>query len=357
MEPIKKSLICRDIKTFRLDTSLKHTYQPQTGDVAIFEVKKIGRHAAIQGTGGSNKYIFPGDKVMLAFGNRYASEQFEGYIPKEWQPTYHVLGKGGCVGVVESMHKRMTLRGPTELELIGYAVDVDGKVINTRYLSRTRVSFDSLPPKSYKLILSLGTGMDSGKTTTAAYLARGLHHAGYRVAYAKLTGTVFAKDRALVRDCGADLSTDFSKLGYPSTYMLEEPELLDLIAGLLTEAQTIHPDYVIAEIADGLLERETAMLLRNERFMQMVDHIMLSSIDSLSAISGMEELARLGLQPSALCGAFTAAPLLIKEVQSRLSIPIATLELLDSEEIVRILKPAHVKARQNGVHSHKKAYA
>ncbi len=349
MENIKKSLICREVKAFHLDPTIIRDYQPVVGDVAVFSVQRIGKHNAIQGTRGSNKYIFPGDRIMLAFGNRYASEQFEGYIPEGWQPVYHILGKGGCAGVVASMHQRMSLRGPTELVLEGYATDNEGKVINTRYLNRERVPYDTYEKKDYKLILSLGTGMDSGKTTTAAYLARGLHRAGKRVAYVKLTGTVFSKDRAFVRDCGADLSTDFSRLGYPSTYMLDEPELLDIVATLLTEAETVQPDYVIAEIADGLLQRETAMLLRHQGFRQMVDHVLLSSGDSFGALAGLEELNRLGLQASALCGAFTAAPLLINEVASRTDLPILTLDRLSDASVPRFLTPAHGH-RHNGVH-------
>ncbi len=349
MESIKKSLICREVKSFRLDQSIIRQYQPTIGDVAVFRVKRIGKHNAIQGQRGSNKYIFPGDRIMLAFGNRYASEQFEGYIPEQPQEVYHILGKGGCAGVVASMHQRMALRGPTELELEAYATDPHGKVINTRYLNRSRVPFNTYEKNNYRLILSLGTGMDSGKTTTAAYLARGLHDAGMRVAYVKLTGTVFSKDRAFVRDCGADLATDFSRLGYPSTYMLEEDELLDIVAGLLTEAETIHPDYVIAEIADGLLQRETAMLLRQPRFRHMVDHVLLSSGDSFSALAGLEELERLGMDASALCGAFTAAPLLVKEVQSRTDLPILTLDQLSDSSVTGYLRPA-LKHIHNGVH-------
>lgn len=349
MENIKKSLICREVKAFHLEASIIRDYQPVIGDVAVFRVKRIGKHNAIQGTRGSNKYIFPGDRIMLAFGNRYASEQFEGYIPEGWQPVYHILGKGGCAGLVTSMHQRMSLRGPTEIVLEAFATDSQGKVINTRYLNRERVPFDTYEKKKYKLILSLGTGMDSGKTTTAAYLARGLHQAGKRVAYVKLTGTVFSKDRAFVRDCGADISTDFSRLGYPSTYMLDEQELLDLVASLLAEAEQIAPDFVIAEIADGLLQRETAMLLRHARFRQMVDHVLLSSGDSFGALAGLEELNRLGLQASALCGAFTAAPLLIKEVSSRTGLPILTLDLLSDASVTQWLVPAH-SYKQNGLH-------
>ncbi len=349
MDTIKKSLICKKVKAYQVDESIAKTHRPKVGDVAIFEVVAIGKHNAIQGTGGSNKYIFPGDLVMMAFGNRYASAQFEGYIPDNWQEEYHILGKGGCAGVVASMHMRMSLRGPTRLKLKGYATDSEGRVLNTRYMDSEKVSFATLRPSAnYRVILSLGTSMDSGKTTTAAFLARGLMKAGKHVAYIKTTGTVFSKDRAYVRDCGAHFVKDFSQLGYPSTYMLEEDELLDIFATLLTEAAQIQPDYVIVEIADGLLQRETSMLLQNPHFLSFIDHLMLSSGDSMGAISGIEELHRLGLQPSGLCGAFQAAPLLVKEVRSRVDLPIFSLSVLSDPSIVQKLRPAHL-THMNGV--------
>ena len=67
--------------------------------------------------------------------------------------------------------------------------------------------------------------MDSGKTTSAAYLCRGILASGTRVAYFKLTGTVYGKDKAMVRDCGALFVADFGNYGFPSTSLTCVPKL------------------------------------------------------------------------------------------------------------------------------------
>lgn len=56
--------------------------------------------------------------------------------------------------------------------------------------------------------------MDSGKTATAGYLARSPKRIGRKVAFIKLTGTVYTKDIDFCKDCGADWVSDFSELGF-----------------------------------------------------------------------------------------------------------------------------------------------
>jgi len=143
--------------------------------------------------------------------------------------TYHILGQGGAIGVLNSIHTKFEHIGPTSLSLVGYIVDENGLVINTKYLNNLYESILSVPKiTNQKIILSLGTSMDSGKTTSAAFITRGLKLANKKVAFIKLTGTVFTKDKSMVRDYGAKISLDFSDFGFPSTYMCSTAELLNL---------------------------------------------------------------------------------------------------------------------------------
>ncbi len=353
---IKKSIICRNLgEDFKLNRAIKTTYQPQAGDLAVFRVLEIGKHPSIQGLNGNNTYIFPGDYIMMAFGNRYATEQFEGYIPDSYQREYHILGKGGAVGVLASMHAKIELKGPTTLRLMGYVTDpLTGKVLNSKQLAGELLPFQSGIRRPYQVILSLGTGMDSGKTTTAAFLSRGLMLAKKKVAYIKLTGTVFTKDRSLVRDCGAEEVADFSSMGFPSTYLCELPELLDLYETLLDRVSQKGTDYVVVEIADGLLQRETSMLLQNSDFMQTVDHLVLSSVDSMGILHGIAWMDKLiGRQPRFLSGLFTASPLLIKEAAAHTRLPILTLDEMAKAEVLThfpelVTKP--IFTSKNGMH-------
>ncbi len=340
MKKIKKSIITKKIKNYKINRQIRKSYIPKAGDVAVFKVLNIGKHKALQGVNGNNSYLFPGDLILAAFGTRYAANQFEGYVPDRYYPRYQILGQGGVVGVLESMHERYKNIGPTEVRLVGYAVDENNRVVNTKYYEEKPAIFNPFNKRDFPIILSLGSGMDSGKTTTAAYLSRGFYRQGKKVAYIKLTGTVYAKDCSFVRDGGAFKSIDFSYVGFPSTYMCEPDELLNLYETLLQKVEVGNPDVVIIEIADGLLQRETYMLLHHDEFMKQIDYTVLSAVDSLSVKSGIEYMENIEKPPVLLSGVFTASPLMIKEVKQFTHIPVFTLEdFLDKKKFNLLFPP------------------
>ena len=247
------------------------------------------------------------------------------------------MGKGGVAGIVKSMYCKLELRGATKIRLVGYVTDRQGKVINSIYHHTQPAKFNTEKSRYHKTVLSIGSSMDSGKTTSAAYLCRGLKAAGYKVAFMKLTGTVFNKDRMLAFDCGADVAVDFSELGFPSTYLCSLDCIMDLYEGLLAKVADINPDYVVIEIADGLLQRETEMLIDNKAFMSTIDHVLFSSGDSLSALQGVATLRAKGIEPFAMTGMINTRPLLVDEVNCKLKLPLLNLEQLASPNIVHSL--------------------
>lgn len=343
---IKRTYICKDVHVHKIDNKIKKEYKPIAGDVAVFEVLKIGKHRNVQGETKRNTTIIPGDMIMAAFGTRYATEQFEGYLPDHVNQELHILGAGGTVGVLASMHYKFKDIGPTTLKFAGFAKDRYGKIINTKALKARYIKkFTGAAAAATKVVLSLGSSMDSGKTTSAAYLIHGLKKAGNTVAYIKLTGTVYTKDADLASDLGADIVTDFGDFGYPSTYMCNEAELLDLYESAVAKVLPKQPDYVIMEIADGLYERETKMLLTNKAFRQTVEAVIFSAGDSLAAINGISTLNKWELYPVVLSGLLTASPLLIKEVKENTIIPVYDLDQLATAQIAnKIFSATKIKA-------------
>ncbi len=349
MKSIKKSIICKNIKDYHINEAIIKTYQPMPGDVAIFEVLELCSLGAIQDQRGRNCHIFEGDKIMATFGNRYASNQFEGYVPVGYHEQYELIGKGGLVGIVKSMCSKLELRGATKLRLVGYATDEEGKVLNSIYHHVQPTKFDAGKIRRHKTILSIGSSMDSGKTTSAAYLCRGLKAAGKKVAFIKLTGTVFNKDKMLAYDCGADVAVDFAEFGFPSTYLCSLKSLMDLYEALLGCVVKVNPDYVVIEIADGILQRETEMLIDHEAFKSTVDHVLFSCGDSLSALHGVAALRSKGLTPFALSGMINTRPLLVEEVNGKLELPLLNLEHLASPDIVHLFEGKTVPAIKSGM--------
>lgn len=339
MKNIKHCIITDGITQFNLCTARNETYLPKNGDVAVFEIVSLGKHKTMQTTQEHNRRIYPGDYILATFGTRYASNQFEGYLPTEAQITYDILGQGGVIGVMRSSHNSFRRTGTTKVRLVGYAVDTQRQVINSRYCNVEKCEFSPRLFNKPKVYLSVGASMDSGKTTTAAYFARGAMLSGKRVAYIKLTGTAHCKDRNFVKDCGAVVSVDFAHCGYPSTFMCDITEILDIYATLLAQVQTESPDIVIVEIADGLLQKETAELLTHRAFMQQVEGVILSCPDSLSAIGGLSLLNSFEITPKLLSGIMTASPLMVEEVGMVTDIPVYGLEdFTDGEKLVNLLR-------------------
>ncbi|WP_187174115.1 DUF1611 domain-containing protein [Algoriphagus sp. AK58] len=336
---IKKGMTCAQVSMdyFIPTHELPEDLRLSAGDVALFEVTHLGKHTQIQ-SAGRNLTLALGDQIMAVFGARYATNQFEGYVPETLQEHYHILGGGGVVGILESSHSKFETEGPTQLKMLGMVTDSSGQILNTIQVGQPHLSkFDGTAASKTKVILSLGSSMDSGKTTTAAFLCHGFAQQGINAAYIKLTGTAYPKDRNLAYDLGAITAVDFTKYGYPSTYLISEQELLNLYESLLAEVLPFQPEYVVIEIADGIFQRETRMLLRNPVFMSTVHQVVFSAGDSLSAVQGVQTLNQWGIMPSALSGLFTASPLLIKEVkeflyerQELLFLPILNLEDLSA---------------------------
>ncbi len=323
---IKKTIVTKDIQQYILNESIKETYVPAAGDVAIFEVITLGRHEAIQGEDKRITAIFENDFIMAAFADRYATSQFEGYVPTFPMELYDILGAGGAIGVVKSKNALLKDIEPTKIRMIGYCCDDSGKVINTKWYQKQRIPFTGELPNNVKVILSVGSTMDSGKTTTAAHVARGLKYSGKKVAFIKFTGTCFTKDKDFVYDCGADVAIDFSDLGFPSTYMCQKEELLDLYQSLLARIADEKPDFIVMEIADGLMQRETNFLLRSREFMATIHSVVFSCGDSLSAFQGFDILQQWGITPALISGRFTMSPLLIEEVKNNCAVPVLTIE-------------------------------
>lgn len=339
---IKRSFACSAIHYHQIETKSKLYYIPRAGDVALFRVASPQGNYII-GPGGVQHQLFEGDEVLAAFGARYATNQYEGYVPTGPVSACQLLGRGGVAGWVRSVNPTFK-NPPCELELIGYAVDEKGDVCNTiRYESLSSFAPDMVPNQ---VILSVGSSMDSGKTTTAGYLCGGLRRAGHSVAYVKLTGTAFPKDARFAFDCGADFACDFSHFGFPSTFQCDLPDLLDLYQSLIDLVnRQVNPEFVVVEIADGLIQRETEMLLTHPVFMSTVSEVIFSCGDSLGVFTGVKLLTEWGVRPLALSGLFTASELLIREAERFTSLPILRRQELMEGKMMPLLR-ADARAKQ-----------
>jgi hypothetical protein len=330
---IKQTISTRGITEYNLNEELASTRAPKAGDVGLFQVLEVDRHSSMQCIDKRSHSIFDGDYILAVFGDRYATSQYEGYVPTEVLDVYHIIGAGGVIGIVRTKNAAWEDYEPTTVKLVGYCCDQEGQVMNTLFRDKNRTAFAGNVPNNAKIILSIGSTMDSGKTTTAAHIARGLKTTGKQVAFMKLTGTVYTKDVDYVVDCGADIGVDFSNLGFPSTYLIDEQTILDIYQTLLNELGQSKPEYIVMEIADGLFQRETSMLLRNKEFMSTIHNVVFSCGDSLSVMAGLQVLHGWDINPCMVSGRFTMSPLLITEVTDRMNIPVHTIDHIMTGEL------------------------
>ena len=301
--------------------------KPQAGDLVLARVDVIGHHRDLHMVNGRRRHLFAGDEVVVAYGNRYASNQFEAIVPETLGPCHLVAG-GGMASRAISWHVAIT-RGPTEITPLGLLADSEGRRINLR-----NFALEPVPPQSYQPtpIAVVGTSMDSGKTQTAVHLVRGLIAGGLRVGYAKVTGTGAGGDYYWLKDAGADPVLDFTDIGMVSTYLASPEEVEGALASLVRHVASHGVDAMVLEIADGVLQRETAALLPSPTFSQLVGGIVLAAQDSMGAVAGYQWLRKLRTPVLALSGVLTAAPLQIAEARSAIGLPIYDREGIASPE-------------------------
>lgn len=292
---------------------------PAIGDLVVAEVLRIGHHKQVESPVGSSTAIYPGDVIVGAFGNRYATDQFEGYVPRTAGTECDLMSVGGLCGEVRS--RLGTMGEPTRLRILGAACDAQGRRLNLA----DRALPATVPIGQPEIVLLVGSSMNSGKTTTLGTLARSLSRAGLRVAAAKVTGTAAGKDLRFFSSNGARPVLDFIDAGFPSTYLLGWPELWRVYQTLIGHLQATRPDYILVEIADGLFQRETRMFLENDAFRASVSHVFFSANDSLSAECGVRRLRSLGLPLRAVSGQASKSPLLLKETEEATGMPCLSL--------------------------------
>jgi hypothetical protein len=173
-------------------------------------------------------------------------------------------------------------------------------------------------------VLVVGSSMDSGKTTAAAALINGLTRAGRRVGAAKITGTASLNDVQTMRDAGAVEALDFTNAGYGSTADLGKPELVAVLDCLLARLASGKPEVVVLELADGVMQRETAALLEHLAAVRLASAVLYTCNDALAAARGVEWLQRQGLPVAAVSGTVTASPLGVAEVKDEVALPVLT---------------------------------
>jgi len=303
-------------------TLLTEHVTPCAGDVVLARIQKLGQHQHIELAHGRRARLFVGDEIIVSYGHRYAPDQFEALVPDNLDAC-HLVAAGGVAARVACSHD--TMKKPTAIVPLGLLGDRDGNPLN---LSRWAVPAVSSLRSKPLTIAVVGTSMNAGKTTTAAYLIKGLVAAGLRVGAAKLTGTGAGPDVWFMSDAGANPVLDFVDAGFASTYRASLEQLRHIAALLTGQLRSRAIDAMVLEIADGLYQEETAGLLSSPCFTAMLDGVIFATGDAMGASSGVQWLRQRKLPVCGLSGVLSRSPLATREAQEVTGLPVLSLEAL-----------------------------
>ncbi len=283
---------------------------PKVGDLLLAKVISVGDKNTVQDRNGRPLEIHEGDRLLLGYGNRYAVEEYRALVPGDLKECHLVSGGGVAARITD---QNTTMKEPTVIKPIGLMTTQSGKVMNTKdyAMNALDIELKSRPTT----IIVMGTGMDAGKTTSAAALVKGMTRAGNNVGFGKMTGTGLSSDIHKPEDAGAMAICDFVDMGYPSTYKVPTNELVSILRGLSTNLAMHGTNVNIIEVADGVLQSDNQKLLKDPEFKSRIDGVLLAAPEGLSALTANRVLHEHGIAVLALSGLAMTAPLTIQEFE------------------------------------------
>ncbi|MGW8229368.1 MAG: hypothetical protein ACWGOW_10725 [Gammaproteobacteria bacterium] len=295
--------------------------RPEVGDLVFGEISELGHHRLVESRSCRMHTINVGTRAVFVFGNRYAPDQYEGLVPDVYSDEIDLFSRGGVVGKVKFQNQLIGVA--TKVRVLGYVCNMDGVVINTRHHILLQAKNDTRDKPGAKVVLCIGTSMNSGKTHAAAACCYAISSMGRRVRAAKITGTASLKDILLMNDCGAEYIADFTYFGHPSTYLLEHGELLNMFNQFDMKYGNNPKNYLVIEFADGIFQRETAMLLKMPEVRSRIHKLVFCAPDATAVFGGLRVLKdEFDFVPDAISGLCSSSPLAIREIRSFTNLPI-----------------------------------
>jgi hypothetical protein len=311
--------------------------EPDPGRLVLARVLTIGKNKEVEGTDGRRLTLFPGDVIAGCLAYRYATDQYEG-LPIAHGPAAHLMSIGGVCGFIASKNEKMP--DPTTIEWIGSLANGTGKALYLRdFALRPKRQTSAPRPRT---VLVVGASMNAGKTTTAAQVIRSLSGQGRRVVAAKITGTACRKDPGIMEDAGALRVLDFTYAGHPSTANLPPRDLMALAYDLRAMLLEERPEFIVYEIADGIFQRETRLLLEDRAFRETIDVVLYAAPESPSCESGVRWLREWGYTVGAVGGMVANSRLGMEEVRQATGVPCLNGQMILDGALNNVLLPASV---------------
>ena len=149
---------------------------------------------------------------------------------------------------------------------------------------------------------------------------------------------------------GATHYSDFTYLGYPSTYLLPDEEMLSVFNTIDLKYANNKENFWVVEFADGINQKETAMLLQSPEVRSRIHKLIFCAADAFGAIGGLEVLNKqFNLVPDAISGVCSSSPLHVQELKQYTDIPVFNSMNINAKELADMLVSGKRKTRKKDV--------
>lgn len=275
---------------------------PKAGDVVAVRARSESvTYGNLELPSGRLAKINRGDVLLGVLGKRRALKGFVGDVPDSIKTgdKLHLLNMGGVIGVCKGHHS--SLSDAIEVEVLGIACDENEQILN--------IADNALQPTEFlrhgaPIVVVAGTCMNSGKTVAATEIIKQAHHAGLRVAGAKMSGVAALRDTLNMEDHGAIATATFLDCGLPST--VEVDNLAPVAKAILNHLNSFEPDLIVVELGDGIVGGYAVdSVLKDSEIKQAISSFVFCASDYVGVIGGMAVLKNLGIEIDLIAGSVT----------------------------------------------------
>ncbi|MGI8788483.1 MAG: hypothetical protein ACR2HG_12060 [Pyrinomonadaceae bacterium] len=275
---------------------------PRPGDVVIVKaLSESVTYGNLELPNGRLAKINRGDVLLGVLGRRRALKGFVGDVPASVKTgdKLNLLNMGGVIGVCKGHHSSFS--DAIEVEVLGIATNENGDVLN--------IGDNALPPtnaldKSAPIVIVAGTCMNSGKTVAATEIVKQAHHAGLKVAGAKMSGVACLRDTLNMQDSGASWTASFLDCGLPST--VDYGDLSPVAKAILNHLNSFEPDLIVVELGDGIVGGYAVdSVLMDAEIRNAISSFVFCAGDYVGVVGGMAVLKTLGINIDVIAGSVT----------------------------------------------------
>ncbi len=275
---------------------------PRPGDVVIVKaLSESVTYGNLELPNGRLAKINRNDVLLGVLGRRRALKGFVGDVPATVKTgdKLNLLNMGGVIGICKGHHSSFS--DAIEVEILGICANENGDVLN---IGDNALKPTNLLKKSAPIIVVAGTCMNSGKTVAATEIVKQAHHAGLKVAGAKMSGVAALRDTLNMEDSGANWTASFLDCGLPST--VDHENLPSVAKAILNHLNSFEPDLIVVELGDGIVGGYSVdSVLQDAEIKAAISSFVFCAGDYVGVVGGMTVLKALGIEIDVIAGSVT----------------------------------------------------